>query len=83
MGGGGEQLHNPRPFHKSHTYIVYTRTLMWALDLKRQVCCRWLQIACITPSSTNTTETMNTLRYASRAKKIKSKPTVKMVSVVL
>ncbi|XP_076434848.1 kinesin-like protein KIF12 [Babylonia areolata] len=38
-----------------------------------------LMIACITPSSANITETMNTLRYASRAKKIKSsKPTVKM-----
>ncbi|KAK7087618.1 hypothetical protein V1264_021644 [Littorina saxatilis] len=37
-----------------------------------------LMIACITPSSSNITETMNTLRYASRAKKIKSKPTVKM-----
>ncbi|KAK7505912.1 hypothetical protein BaRGS_00002634, partial [Batillaria attramentaria] len=35
-------------------------------------------IACITPSSSNITETMNTLRYASRAKKIKTKPTVKM-----
>ncbi|GFO08636.1 kinesin-like protein [Plakobranchus ocellatus] len=37
-----------------------------------------LMIACITPSSSNVTETLNTLRYASRAKKIKSKPTVKM-----
>ncbi|XP_025090742.1 kinesin-like protein KIF12 isoform X2 [Pomacea canaliculata] len=37
-----------------------------------------LMIACITPSSANITETMNTLRYASRAKKIKTKPTVKM-----
>ncbi|RUS77782.1 hypothetical protein EGW08_014446, partial [Elysia chlorotica] len=37
-----------------------------------------LMIACITPSSSNATETLNTLRYASRAKKIKSKPTVKM-----
>ncbi|KAL8613977.1 hypothetical protein ACOMHN_023212 [Nucella lapillus] len=38
-----------------------------------------LMIACITPSSSNITETMNTLRYASRAKNIKgSKPTVKM-----
>ncbi|XP_059144272.1 uncharacterized protein LOC131931478 [Physella acuta] len=37
-----------------------------------------LMIACITPSSSNVTETLNTLRYASRAKKIKTKPTVKM-----
>ncbi|XP_046570758.1 LOW QUALITY PROTEIN: kinesin-like protein KIF12 [Haliotis rubra] len=37
-----------------------------------------LMITCITPSSCNVAETMNTLRYASRAKKIKTKPTVKM-----
>ncbi|KAH9525236.1 Kinesin- protein 12 [Bulinus truncatus] len=38
-----------------------------------------LMIACITPASSNVTETMNTLRYASRAKKIKTKPTIKML----
>ncbi|XP_055957689.1 kinesin-like protein KIF12 [Patella vulgata] len=37
-----------------------------------------LMIACITPSSHNAAETLNTLRYASRAKKIKTKPIVKM-----
>ncbi|XP_064612228.1 kinesin-like protein KIF12 [Liolophura sinensis] len=37
-----------------------------------------LMIACVTPSSNHTMETMNTLRYANRAKKIKSKPVVKM-----
>ncbi|BFZ04439.1 hypothetical protein BsWGS_07478 [Bradybaena similaris] len=37
-----------------------------------------LMIACITPSSANVTETVNTLRYASRAKRIKTKPTVKL-----
>ncbi|CAG5120016.1 unnamed protein product, partial [Candidula unifasciata] len=37
-----------------------------------------LMIACITPSAANVTETVNTLRYASRAKRIKTKPTVKM-----
>ncbi|CAL1543571.1 unnamed protein product [Lymnaea stagnalis] len=37
-----------------------------------------LMIACITPSSSNVTETLNTLRYASRAKRIKTKPTIKM-----
>ncbi|XP_041349655.1 uncharacterized protein LOC121368954 isoform X2 [Gigantopelta aegis] len=37
-----------------------------------------LMITCITPSSYNVTETMNTLRYASRAKKIKTKPAIKM-----
>ncbi|XP_064619156.1 kinesin-II 95 kDa subunit-like isoform X7 [Lineus longissimus] len=37
-----------------------------------------LMIACVSPSSQNTAETMNTLRYANRAKKIKNKPIVKM-----
>ncbi|XP_021373160.1 kinesin-like protein KIF12 isoform X2 [Mizuhopecten yessoensis] len=37
-----------------------------------------LMIACITPSSHHISETMNTLRYASRAKKIKTKPLIKM-----
>ena len=38
------------------------------------------QIACVSPSSTNCGESLNTLRYANRAKRIKSKPVVKMVS---
>ena len=37
-----------------------------------------LQIACVSPSAFNGAESMNTLRYANRAKKIKSKPVVKM-----
>ncbi|XP_061716530.1 kinesin-like protein KIF12 isoform X1 [Cydia pomonella] len=37
-----------------------------------------LMIACIAPSRSNISETINTLRYAARAKKIKSKPIVKM-----
>ncbi|XP_052800078.1 uncharacterized protein DDB_G0283697-like isoform X6 [Mya arenaria] len=37
-----------------------------------------LMICCITPSSHHASETMNTLRYASRAKKIRTKPVVKM-----
>ncbi|KAL0838560.1 hypothetical protein ABMA28_016664 [Loxostege sticticalis] len=37
-----------------------------------------LMIACIAPTRSNLSETINTLRYASRAKKIKSKPIVKM-----
>lgn len=39
------------------------------------------QIACIAPTKSNLSETINTLRYAARAKKIKSKPIVKMVRV--
>ncbi|KAG6463869.1 hypothetical protein O3G_MSEX014123, partial [Manduca sexta] len=37
-----------------------------------------LMIACIAPTRSNLMETINTLRYAARAKKIKSKPIVKM-----
>lgn len=36
------------------------------------------QIACISPAKSNLTETVNTLRYAARAKKIKTKPVVLM-----
>ncbi|CAB3989527.1 kinesin KIF12 isoform X1, partial [Paramuricea clavata] len=37
-----------------------------------------LMIACISPSSYVVTDTLNTLRYAQRAKKIKNKPVVQM-----
>ncbi|PSN36696.1 hypothetical protein C0J52_25178 [Blattella germanica] len=37
-----------------------------------------LQIACISPAKSNVSETMNTLRYAARAKKIRTKPIVVM-----
>lgn len=37
-----------------------------------------LMIACVTPSAYHVHETTNTLRYASRAKRIKSKPVIKM-----
>lgn len=37
---------------------------------------RTLMIACVNPDQTNELETLNTLRYASRAKLIKNKPTV-------
>ncbi|KAI5637322.1 kinesin motor domain-containing protein [Phthorimaea operculella] len=37
-----------------------------------------LMIACIAPTRSNLSETINTLRYAARAKKIKTKPIVKM-----
>lgn len=38
----------------------------------------FLQIACISPARSNASETINTLRYASRAKKIRTKPIVVM-----
>lgn len=37
-----------------------------------------LMIACIAPTKSNISETINTLRYAARAKKIRSKPIVKI-----
>ncbi|XP_032242264.1 kinesin-like protein KIF12 isoform X2 [Nematostella vectensis] len=37
-----------------------------------------LMIACISPSSSVVSDTLNTLRYANRAKKIKNKPVVQM-----
>ncbi|GFU53534.1 kinesin-like protein KIF12 [Nephila pilipes] len=37
-----------------------------------------LMIACVSPSRVNIAETLNTLRYASRAKKIRTKPMVRM-----
>lgn len=42
----------------------------------------WLsfQIACISPAKSSIFETINTLRYAARAKKIRTKPVVLMVS---
>ena len=39
-----------------------------------------LMIACVSPARSNLSETTNTLRYAARAKKIKTKPVVVMVS---
>ncbi|XP_077508252.1 kinesin-like protein KIF12 [Amblyomma americanum] len=37
-----------------------------------------LIIACVSPSASNAHETINTLRYASRAKRVKTKPMVRM-----
>jgi hypothetical protein len=37
-----------------------------------------LMIACISPSGMNVNESLNTLRYASRAKRIKNKPIIQM-----
>ncbi|KAH8040109.1 hypothetical protein HPB51_009365 [Rhipicephalus microplus] len=41
-----------------------------------------LIIACVSPSASNAHETINTLRYASRAKKVKTKPMIRMTSDV-
>ncbi|CAB3378803.1 Hypothetical predicted protein [Cloeon dipterum] len=37
-----------------------------------------LMIACVSPAKSNFTETLNTLRYAARAKKIRTKPVIVM-----
>lgn len=39
-----------------------------------------LQVACVSPARSNVTETLNTLRYAARAKRIRTKPIIVMVS---
>lgn len=35
-----------------------------------------LMLACVSPADSNLDETMNTLRYADRARKIKNKPVI-------
>lgn len=72
----------PKKIMISYTSVKY---LPWHLKFVIRHCLLWdcfshCQIACITPSSANVTETVNTLRYASRAKRIKTKPTVKLAS---
>ena len=39
-----------------------------------------LMVACISPARSNLNETLNTLRYAARAKHIRNKPVVVMVT---
>lgn len=46
------------------------------LRLTIRVVCIHFQIACISPAKSNLCETINTLRYAARAKKIKTKPLI-------
>ena len=54
-----------------------TRSLvLYRLELQSAFC---PQIACISPAKSNQSESSNTLRYAARAKKIKTKPIVVMV----
>lgn len=60
--------------------------IVFIINTKKQFTCFismfcFVQIACVTPSSHHVHETINTLRYASRAKKIKTKPIVKMVGI--
>lgn len=44
--------------------------------------CLTKQIACVSPARSNASETISTLRYAARAKKIKTKPVIVMVNIV-
>jgi hypothetical protein len=37
-----------------------------------------MMVACISPSGFNMNETLNTLRYASRAKRIQNRPMIQM-----
>lgn len=59
--------------------IINTITTVYMIYRILMFC--FVQIACVTPSSHHVHETINTLRYASRAKKIKTKPIVKMVGI--
>lgn len=60
-------------------FIINTITTVYMIYRISMFC--FVQIACVTPSSHHVHETINTLRYASRAKKIKTKPIVKMVGI--
>ncbi|KAM9729617.1 kinesin family member 4 [Menidia menidia] len=62
---------------KKHTFVPYrdsklTRLLQDSLGGNSHT----LMIACISPADSNMEETINTLRYADRARKIKNKPIV-------
>lgn len=39
-------------------------------------------IACVSPAESNYDETLNTLKYASRAREIQNKPTINRVSIL-
>jgi hypothetical protein len=41
-----------------------------------------VQVACVSPARSNLSETLNTLRYAARAKHIRNKPVVVMVALL-
>ena len=41
-----------------------------------------LMIACVSPADSNIDETISTLRYADRARKIKNKPIANKVSLI-
>ncbi|XP_029956848.1 kinesin family member 4 [Salarias fasciatus] len=62
---------------KKHTFVPYrdsklTRLLQDSLGGNSHT----LMIACVSPADSNMEETINTLRYADRARKIKNKPVV-------
>ncbi|XP_072302654.1 kinesin family member 4 [Eucyclogobius newberryi] len=62
---------------KKHTFVPYrdsklTRLLQDSLGGNSHT----LMIACISPADSNMEETINTLRYADRARKIKNKPII-------
>ncbi len=76
LGGNGVTLMVSllrKNIHFSETELLFSASLMQELSE--------FQIACVSPSSLNSGESLNTLRYANRAKRIKTKPVVKMVRI--
>lgn len=68
----------------STMYAIYGRTASitrYDILVKRVLSIE--QIACVSPARSNASETISTLRYAARAKKIKTKPVIVMVSKLL
>lgn len=79
------------PFMPIHWFILYwlpSLSLQWLISLllTKPLCfvssdslggnSHTLMIACVSPADSNMEETINTLRYADRARKIKNKPIV-------
>jgi len=62
---------NLKDFCRCLTYFSQLYLLHWGFPK--------LQIACVTPSDDSFEETLNALRYANRAKKIKNLPLVNVV----
>lgn len=62
----------PRPKHVPYRESKLTRLLQDSLGGNSHT----VMIACVSPADSNMEETLNTLRYADRARKIKNKPIV-------
>jgi hypothetical protein len=80
LGNVISALGNDKKRRRKHLHVPYresklTRMLQDSLGGNA----RTLMIACVSPSDDSFEETLNTLRYANRAKKIKNRPLVNVV----